>query len=337
MQSRLFSSVCLFASLLLAHRVEAQATIDQYKTDINGHRVLEASFASKGPGQLSEVSQSVNGRRVPLEKSESKVLAEGPSGKTIETVIQRFDADGRLAETVKTVTQEERRADGSSTLKATIYRSDDNGRLRENERRTVETSRPGTTTSSEVVIDRTGLDGSFQTVEKRSVVTTTDGGKTQENESIYRRSNNGGFVEALRASKVEQKADGKLSTNLTRYEPDYSGRLQVASQEVSSTVKAPDGSETVEVNLYGFAYGSTRVEGSPLSLKEQQSIVRKPGPDGTQVETVSVRRPTLADGNKLGPQVILSERVCKGNCLPAKDPKPDPQADPKAPQNSPTP
>ena len=49
-------------------------------------------------------------------------------------------------------------------------------------------------------------------------------------------------------------------------------------------------------------------------IKEQQIIVRTPGADGSVTETMSVRRPTLADQSHLGPATQISQTVCTGKC-----------------------
>src|ERR1700675_236659 len=107
----------------------AQSTTSTYVNDINGRRVQSASVGSTD-GTHTEITQSVNGRKVPLEQTEQHVVRQDASGSVIETTVLKFDSDGHLASTVKTVTEEQKRANGSSK-QSTTYRSDINGRMSE--------------------------------------------------------------------------------------------------------------------------------------------------------------------------------------------------------------
>ena len=53
-----------------------------------------------------------------------------------------------------------------------------------------------------------------------------------------------------------------------------------------------------------------------MRVKEQQVVQRRTNPDGSVVETLSVRRPSVSDPNRLGDLQKLSETVCKGKCQP---------------------
>ena len=320
---------CLLAFLAAVTALQgvSQATQTQYTTDLNGHRVPQASFSSDGPGQRTELHQSVNGRKVPLEKTESKLLSDGPSGKVIETIVRRYDASGQLMATQRTVSEELKRADGSSTLKATVSYSDTNGTLREGERRVVETKKQGATTTAEVSVSRAGIDGGFQELEKRKVVSTQTADGIREEESVFRRAATGQFQETARTSKTEQKKAGQTIVAADHYELDFAGRMQLAGKEVKTAIKNPDGSETIQTEIRGgVTPGSVASENGGLALKEQQIVVRKANPDGTVTETTSSRRPSLADGNRLGEAQVISQVVCSGNCISAAAPAADPKA-----------
>jgi hypothetical protein len=92
------------------------------------------------------------------------------------------------------------------------------------------------------------------------------------------------------------------------------GQLELTSQSASSSLKRPDGSEVTEVNLFArSADGRTQPRGAPLQIKEQQIIERAKTADGV-VETLSVRRPSIADPGRLGELRLLYETVCTGKC-----------------------
>jgi len=303
---------CLYA--LMAAAGLAQSNTASYITDINGHRVEVASSASPRDGERTELSQSVNGRQVPLERTETHVLSKDANRTVTETIVRKFDRTGQLISTERTV-QDEQKHGNASTIQATIYRSDTNGALHEDERRVIETQVQGPTTTSDVVISRAGATGSFDPVEKRKVVTTGDANTTHENQTVYRPSPSGQFFEAQREAKDIQKTGNKTLENTASYEVDYTGKMQLVGQTVSTTTKAGDGSEVTETDLYGRAsLGRPRDEQSGQKIDEQRIIERTKGPNGAVIETTTVRRPTLADPSHLGDPNQLSETICTGKC-----------------------
>jgi hypothetical protein len=308
-------------SVILAGAVGlAQSTTTQYTTDINGHRV-ETSSSTSSDGLRTERSRSLNGRDVPLEQIEEHVVSESPDGKVTERIVRKYDPTGQPQATEKVILQEQKRADGSSTVQATTYRSDLNGHMQEAERSTTESRKQGDSTITETAISRPTINGSFETTEKRSVTTQTSGDLTQENETVYRRSGSGDFYPALREVKELRKAGEKTTENMAFYEPDMTGQLALARQTASTTTKNPDGSEVTEVNLYARAAdGVVQDDRAPQQIKEQQIISREKGPGGEVIERLSVRRPTTADPKRLGALQEISETICKGKCDSATPP-----------------
>jgi len=304
------------AALGLLQSAAAQSKTKEYTTDLSGHRVADAVFTSNGPGQRTQLSQSINGRLVPLQETESKVLSQGPNGRVTETVTRYYGATGQLASTERTVAEEKKGAAGQSSIKATIYRSDVQGRMVESERRDIETSTQGNITVANVTVDRPDLSGSFETAEKRKVTTVTDGNLTHETEALALKTPGGQFTERARVVRETETSDGTVKENVSNFELNYAGRMEMMRQQISTTQKASDGSAVTELAVYAIATdGVTRDEqGGGQKLKEQQIIVKKPQADGTVVETTSVRRPTLADSKHLGAPVTISETVCSGKC-----------------------
>jgi hypothetical protein len=315
---------CLYA-LVAAAAGLAQSNTASYITDINGRRVEVTSSTSPRDGEQTELSQSVNGRKVPLEQTETHILSKGNPTVT-ETIVRKFDRTGQMISTERTVQEEQKRGSGS-TIRATIYRSDTNGRLLEDERRVIETQTQGTSTTSDVVISRAGPTGSFDPVEKRKVVTTGDANTTHENQTVYRPSQSGQFFEAQREAKDTHKVGNKTLENAANYEVDYTGKMQLVRQTVSNTTKASDGSEVTEMNIYERASaGRPRDEQAGQKIDEQRIIERTKGPNGAVIETTTVRRPTLADQSHLGEPNKISETICTGKCglTPPATPQPQP-------------
>jgi hypothetical protein len=289
-----------------------KSTTDLLIPDLNGNSVVAAVYTAKD-GDRKELTQSINGREVPLEQSDIHVLSDGPNGKTTETLTRKYDATGQVISTERTVVEETKSPTGA-VIHSTVYRSDLNGQMAESERRTIETQTQGATSTTDITISRPGISGSFDVAEKRNVVTNTDGKTVHETEVVQIPSSNGQLMEAAREVRDQTTVDGMTTSTATRYEPDFSGKMSLASQQVSTARKAADGSLVTQVDLYAqAAYGIARDENATAHLKEQDVVVRREK-NGVVTETTTVSRPTLQDSSRLGPSATVSELVCKGKC-----------------------
>jgi hypothetical protein len=289
-----------------------KSTTDLLIPDLNGNSVETAVYTAKD-GDHKELTQSINGRQVPLQQSDIHVLSEGPNGRTTETLTRKYDATGQVVSTERTVI-EEKKTPGGAVIHATVYRSDLNGQMPESERRTTEIQTQGTTSTTNVTVSRPGLSGSFDVAEKRNVVTTTDGKTVHETEVVQNPTANGQLVEAAREVREQNTVDGATTSTTARYEPDFTGKMSLSSQEVTTVKKAPDGSLVTAVDLYApAAYGIARSESATQQLREQDVTVRREK-NGVVTETTTVSRPTLQDPNRLAPPVPASELVCTGKC-----------------------
>jgi hypothetical protein len=300
--------------------------------DINGNRADGQSFTSNGTssdGERTERFQSINGRQVPLEQTVDRVIRQDANGKVTERILRKFNPNGQLASTERLLIEESKLAGGGTSVRETTYRSDLNGRSQEAQRQTTETRVDGSTTTASTAIDRPTLNGSFQTVEKRSEVTEGPAANQRTTESVYRRDGAGGFQEALRSVKTSSTANNTTTDTTANYEPGVTGQLQLASQTESRSTKQPDGTEVIQTNLYSSTVaGRLQENTAAMRIKEQQIVERRTNPDGSVVETLSVRRPSTSDPNRLGELQKLSETVCKGKCVPEK---PKPAAEPAKP------
>ena len=301
-----------YALILVASAALAQSLSKTYTTDLNGHRVETPQVASSDHTQ-TEITQNLNGRRVPLQQTEERVLRKEGNLTVTERIVRKFDANGQVALTDRQIIEAAKRPNGSTTH-ITTYRTDVNGREREAERQTTETETQGSVTKMQSSIDRPSLSGSFETVEKRSGVTETTPGGAREDQTIYQRSENGGYVVRAREVKESSHSGNQATEKSALYQPlGSSGQLQLTEQSVSNTTARPDGSQTVQTELYGASWnGRVGDSQSGPSLREQDLIERTPGPGGSVTESLSVRRPTAADPNKLGPLTKISETVCTG-------------------------
>ena len=296
--------------------------------DLNGNPVQGQSFSSSN-GDRTERFQSINGRQIPLEQVADRVVRQDANGKVTERIVRKFGKDGQVASTERVLIEENKLGGGSSSVRETTYRSDVNGRMSEAERRTTLTRVDGATTTANTVIDRPSINGSFETVEKRSSVTEGLAENQRTTESVYRRDGSGGFQEALRYVKTAIKTGDGTKETAANYEPGMNGQLQLASQSESLTTKQPDGTEIIQTSLYAQTVAGRVQEGSaPMRVQEQQIVERRANPDGSVVESLSVRRPSVSDPNRLGSLQKLSETVCKGKCQPDV---PKPTAEPAKP------
>ena len=115
-------------------------SLNVFTYDANGRRIpVGGSTVAGGAGATSQVetTQSVNGRAVPISATKEKILAETPTGKTIERIIISNDATGRPVSTVRVLIEEQKRADGGLNVTTSTFRSEVNGRMELSERSTM--------------------------------------------------------------------------------------------------------------------------------------------------------------------------------------------------------
>jgi hypothetical protein len=312
-------SLLLACVLVVGQTAFGQSVTTSYTTDLNGNRIAGPTTVAND-GQKTQIMQSINGRKVPMEQTEERVIRENASGKVVEKIIKKFDPNGALASTERVVIEEEKLYDGLRQH-STTYRSDVNGNMHEAERRTAESHKQGSAENTQSELARPDINGSFQTVEKRTIVTQAAGAGSQEDETVFRRSDNGGFYPAVRDITDTTQSGSQTVQKSAHYEPSDSQQLKLIGQTVSTIVKRADGSSVAEVSLYGASAGDGRAHDgqSGMHLREQQTIEKIAGAGGSVTEVVTARRPTTSDPNRLGPAVKISETVCTGKCTP--DPK----------------
>ena len=310
------TTLCLAGALCAQQKSRQDSS---YTYDVNGNRVGGRTIGtSTGPrgATSTERVQSLNGRSVPLESVKERVLRQGPSGKTVERIIQRYDQDGRPTPPEKVRVEERKGSGGRTTITTTTYRSDLNSRFSMAEKSTTESTKRGDTVSSTTLIERPSINGSMHVVEKQVAVETKKKTGGSRDVTIYRRNQGNSFSAAARETTQIVKQGQRETTTIARYNTTNSGRLELAGQTISDVRKHPDGSQSTVVNVYGAAAPGRSVSGysSGLHLREQQLIERRKSAGGGFVENTGVRRTSLSDPNKLGAYQAVSEVVCSGNC-----------------------
>ena len=294
----------------------AQGVYTRTEVDASGHRVDSGSTDIVGKSGNTELSHSINGRIVPLEKVEERVLHEDASGKTVERLIQRFDPTGTSVTSVREVIDEQKKPGGASVTTRTVYAGDINGHMQVQQRTSTQTQKSGNVESSETVVERSNINGGFEPASRQRVEKVKNGDGYQESVTTYLPTQNGSFAPAVKLSKSVTKANGQTTENAAEYEIGPAGELRLHSQKVRNTVKRPDGSEEVQFQIYGQAVAGIAgsFDSNQLKLMEQQHIERRKTSGDTVVETVEVQRPSVSDPSRLGPLKQISETFCKGKC-----------------------
>lgn len=302
----------------------AQSSTTTSGTNLNGFPTQGRSFDTSANGNRTERFQSINGRQVPVEQVTERVVSQDANGKVTERIVKKFDPSGQPASTERVMIQEQKLPGGGSTVQETTYRNDMNGSLREAERKVTETSVSGSTMTTSTVIARPSMTGSFETVEKRSAVTDGPADNQHTTESVYSRNVSGGFQETVRLMTTASKQDDTTKETTAIYEPGLNGQLQLDSQSQSTSTKQPDGTEVIQTDVFTQTVaGNVQDSSGSLRVKEQDVVQRRTNPDGSVIETVSVRRPSVSDPNRLGNLQQVSETVCKGKCQPDAKPATD--------------
>jgi len=306
--------------MILAADLPAQTASREtttYTYDLNGRRMPASTTQSTlGPGGGTAVERvrTVNGVVAPLESSTERVIAQEPGRKIVERVVLKFDQEGRPAGAERHIIEDVAGADGSVTTRVSIEDRDLNGRYMPRERSTTRSLPSGGTIRAETVIERPDLNGGYEVAEKRTTVTTGDDNNREREVSIYRRGMNGGFSEAARERVTTKVEDGRVVTTAVEYNAAATGKMEFAGQRISRREKQADGSEVEVIDVYGVT-ATAHYSGGAAGprLREQQIIERKPADNSNVTETFRVRRPQT-DSEKLGPAMLISEKVCTGAC-----------------------
>ena len=249
------------------------------------------------------------------ESRKRKLIEDGPNGRIYEESVDRRDASGNPLPAEKLRIVERKAPDGASVIETTTFRADLNGRLSPTERSVQSTLQQGALTSTSSTLEKPNINGGFVAVEKiASQTTAVGGGRETTNRSVYVPDANGRFVEAVRESR-ERTPDGSgIRETSNEYRNASTGKMELSGQKVTIEMRNPDGSSTSEITIYGIAAPGRPAEGQ-MRLREQQLLTVKPGANGTSIESLSIRRPSLNDA-KLGAYQKLSEKVVPAPQVP---------------------
>jgi hypothetical protein len=329
-----YLAMILTPALLAAQTQSSQSTT--YTYDINGRLVPVATSSStktNGSASSTQVTPSPNGGPVTNQQVEEHVIAQGPQGKIVERIVRLFDQNGRPSGVEKSVINEQKNADGSTTTQTTVYDSSINGGFQVRERSTKQTVTHGNTVKSDTTIERPTPNGGFDMTEKRVSVKQGDDKQNRVDLAVFLKDANGVFTQATREVTQTNTAGNQTTTNTTEYRAQPSGQLQFSGQKVTTATQQPNGGLVEVTDVYtDAATGQANSNKREPHLWEQRIIERKPSAGGQGfVETLSIRR-TAPDSARLGAPVRISETVCQGTCIaptpPAAAPAPAQPAGP---------
>ena len=163
------------AALASSATLLAQQSIQENNTwtiDVNGHRVEAPVYSiSESPveSQRVERAKSINGRMVPIQSFEDSVVRQDSKGKVVVRMVRKYDATGNLGLPLKSVIEEKKNPDGSTTIQSTSYEADINGNMQLYERSTTQI-RKGAATETSTTVERATLNGALQPVERSTSV-----------------------------------------------------------------------------------------------------------------------------------------------------------------------
>src|SRR6185436_5133249 len=144
----------------------------------------------------TEYLRSMNGGDAPRETVEERVVRDDSQGKVIERIVRRYDDNGAPAPLEKSVVEEQKRADGGSTVRTTTFRADLNGTLAVERRSIEQTSNTGAGSTSDIVVERPSINGGFETSERRTVVVQKRSDGDVQDTAVFLRDHNGQFYQA---------------------------------------------------------------------------------------------------------------------------------------------
>jgi hypothetical protein len=303
------------AGLLVAQQSAKQYSLATY--DVNGRRIEGAGWSElKTPTfqQSNRSMRNINGRVVPSESVQERVLFQSATERIVERTVQRYDYEGRPLPLEKLRIEGRKNRDGSESIVTTLSLQDLQGRTEVRERRSTNVVKSANGESSSTVVERL-VAGGFEVVERVRAVESRGEGRLHRDTVVQRKDLNGRFQDSTREIIDRVKQPGVTTETKTAYEVIGGGSLQPAMQTVNRTRALGNNAEVEEIAIHTpWAAGKTAGGAPQLQLSEQWLVERKPGPGNTVVESSSVAKPTLDTPTRMSAYQKISETVCSGVC-----------------------
>lgn len=268
--------------------------------DGNGHP-LPGVVSTQSGTTRSQITRDINGRTVPVESSEERVVSDSGGIRITERIVKRYDANGNPGPPERIRIEERKAPDGSVATTSIVSRGDINGAFQLAERSTTNTRTTGPHTQSITTIERPTLNGSMDMLERREQSIDTTGEKITEGTTTFRRDTNGKLAESAKKTREAVSSNCQVNENVVEYESASTGQMRLVRQ--TTALIEPGGTRQVTVYL-------PDAEGK-MKLSQQQRIEKRTTPTGT-TETTTVRFAIPSDPGKLGPARKVEETVCTG-------------------------
>ena len=309
MNLRMLLAVPPLAATLFAQQSTDRSTV--WTIDASGHRVegpLYAVTESPTGGERTETVQSINGRMIPVQSTEDRVVSQNSTNKVTERVIRKYDPNGNLGQPIKVRIEETKNPDGSTTIRSSAYEADLNGNQQLFERSTTEVRKNGATTETSIFVERGGA-GGLAPYERTNSVERQSGNGSQLESNTYRRDVNGNFTPYSQDTRQTTKSGNEQTTDTAHYELGADGRMALYSRAIDRSKTNPDGSQVTDTDVYSrFSVGKTGdVNASEPRLQEQSHRQLTPGPNGSVIETTSVRARLPSDQSRFGQYETVSK------------------------------
>ena len=224
MSFRRWVALPALAATLVAQQSSKQSS--GWTVDASGQRVDGPHYSAvetPAGSQRVETSRSINGRMVPIQSEEDKVVRSDSQGKVVDRMIRKYDAQGNPGPPTKVHIEEIKNSDGSTTVKSVAYEADINGNMVVSERSTTQI-RKGATTETSTTVERATLNGSLEPVERQMSVERPSGGGAEVQSTTYRRDVSGNFTPFTQEVKQIKKSGNEETTDAARYELGRTGR-----------------------------------------------------------------------------------------------------------------
>jgi len=309
MSFRTWVALLAFAATLVAQQVSKQT--NSWMVDANGQRVDGPRYSAvetPAGSQRVETTRSINGRMVPIQAQEDKVVRSDTSGKVVERMIRKYDANGNPGPPTKVHIEEIKNSDGSTTIQSVAYETDINGNQKLAERSTTKI-RKGATTETSTMVERATLNGSMDTVEKSMSVERPSGSGAEVQSTTYRKDVSGNFSPFSQEVKQIKKSGNEETTDAVRYEIGMDGKMTLSSRAIDRVKTNPDGSQVAETDVYSkYSAGKTGdANAEQPRLQEQIRRERTTAVGGKVVETTSTRARMPNDPARFGAYEKVSQ------------------------------
>ncbi|HYP14461.1 MAG TPA: hypothetical protein VEQ63_11105, partial [Bryobacteraceae bacterium] len=223
------------AALLLPAVLCAQQTIVS-TYDVNGRLVRGHGIsrtATDGASSSSHTITNLNGRKVPVQEVEERVISSSPTDSITERTVRRYDANGNPLPLERTRIERKTFQDESEQTITTVTRGDATGRTQISERSTQLIRKLGKDQIVSTMVERPSSTGSLELIEKvDSELRSVGENKTLSSTVVARKDTNGRFREAAKTTSEFHTYEGRTEESIVEYEAAATGTMNFVRQRV---------------------------------------------------------------------------------------------------------